>query len=235
MDQTSPLIRLNKFIAQQLGISRRQADEFIVQKRVQVNDKYAILGTTINPTIDRIQLDKQHLAMTPKEHLYVLFHKPKNYVCSRRQQGLTPTIYALLPKRYQHLNPVGRLDKDSSGILLLTNDGDLALRLTHPRYQKVKVYEVGLDKPLQPLHHQHISDLGLQLTDGHSQLQLTPLDESRMNWQITMHEGRHRQIRRTFAALGYEVKSLHRIQFGPYNIEQLEGKTFLEISSPNIS
>jgi 23S rRNA pseudouridine2605 synthase len=119
-----------------------------------------------------------------------------------------------------HLKPVGRLDKDSSGLLLMTNDGNLANELTHPSYRKNKVYEVTLDKPLQPLHRQMISDHGVMLDDGPSKFELERLaDET--TWQVTMHEGRNRQIRRTFAGLGYEVIGLNRIRFGDYRLAEL--------------
>ena len=157
------------------------------------------------------------LKFLDQQHEYLLFHKPIGYVCSRRQQGDTPTIYSLLPETLHHLKPVGRLDKDSSGIILLTNDGDFTHQMTHPSYHKQKTYRVTLDRGLEPLHQQMISDFGVQLEDGTSKLLLTRLsDDDRRHWQIDMHEGRNRQIRRTFAALGYTVTKLHRTQFGPY-------------------
>ena len=114
------------------------------------------------------------------------------------------------------LKPVGRLDKDSSGILLLTNDGDFAFQMTHPKFRKVKEYLVSLDTPLQPIHQQMIADFGINLPDGKSQLGLERLDDSRKNWKVIMSEGRNRQIRRTFSAIGYEVEELHRTVFGSY-------------------
>jgi 23S rRNA pseudouridine2605 synthase len=104
----------------------------------------------------------------------------------------------------------------------LTNDGDLANQLTHPSYKKVKIYEVALDEPLQPLHRQMISDNGIKLDDGPSKLQIERLmEDNDRRWKITMSEGRNRQIRRTFEALGYTVKTLHRVQFGDYRLNNL--------------
>jgi 23S rRNA pseudouridine2605 synthase len=144
-------------------------------------------------------------------------------VCSRRSQGDNKTIYELLPAEYHKLKTVGRLDKDSSGLILLTNDGDFALRMTHPRYSKIKVYNVRLSRDLEPLHQQMISDFGVTLEDGQSQLSLSRMyDESRKEWVVTMSEGRNRQIRRTFEALGYSVKKLHRIQFGNYSLGDMK-------------
>lgn len=102
---------------------------------------------------------------------------------------------------------------------MLTNDGDFAHKMTHPKFHKVKIYEVRLDHNLEPLHQQMISDHGIQLVDGPSKLTLERLsDTNRQAWRVTMHEGRNRQIRRTFTALGYQVTHLHRIQFGNYTL-----------------
>ena len=212
--------RLNKFLAHAKGLSRRAADELIEAGRVAVNGHPALLGAQIHPE-DSITIDGKVIDSSV-EYTTLLFNKPVGYVCSRRQQGDTPTIYSLLPPEYQELKPVGRLDKDSSGLILLTNDGDLAYEMTHPKFHKVKIYEVELDAPLQPLHHQMISDFGVMLPDGKSKFELERLEEeSNTSWRITMSEGRNRQIRRTFAALGYTVVALHRTQFGPYNLSDL--------------
>jgi len=130
-------------------------------------------------------------------------------------------VYDLLPAYYQQLKPIGRLDKESSGLLLLTNDGELAHELTHPSRHKIKRYEVTLNKPLQPLHRQMISEFGLQLEDGLSKLLLDRIEQDDLHWLITMHEGRNRQIRRTFESLGYAVTRLHRTQFGDYLLNDL--------------
>ena len=207
--------RLNKFLALQLGISRRQADELIEKGRISINGKTAQLGERFKEG-DEIKLGKKIISKTREEKKYVIFNKPRGYVCSRKKQGENETIYAILPKEFSVLKPVGRLDKDSSGILLLTNDGDFAFQMTHPKFRKVKEYLVSLDTPLQPIHQQMIADFGINLPDGKSQLGLERLDDSRKNWKVIMSEGRNRQIRRTFSAIGYEVKELHRIVFGSY-------------------
>ena len=207
--------RLNKFLALQLGISRRQADELIEKGRISINGKTAQLGERFKAG-DEIKLGEKIISKTREEKKYVIFNKPRGYVCSRKKQGENETIYAILPKEFSVLKPVGRLDKDSSGILLLTNDGDFAFRMTHPKFRKVKEYLVSLDTPLQPIHQQMIADFGINLPDGKSQLGLERLDDSRKNWKVIMSEGRNRQIRRTFSAIGYEVKELHRTVFGSY-------------------
>jgi len=213
-------MRLNKFIASSTYLSRRKADSAIAAGRVTVNGQPAREGLDISET-DTVTLDGQHI--TPADQsVTIMLNKPIGYVVSRDGQG-SKTIYELLPPEYQRLKPIGRLDKKSSGLLLLTSDGDLANKLTHPSHQKLKVYEVTLYKPLEPLHRQMISDHGIQLDDGPSKLQLERQTEGDdIKWIVTMSEGRNRQIRRTFAALNYEVKTLHRTQFGQYRLDDLQ-------------
>lgn len=211
--------RLNKYLALHQGTSRRQADELIEKGRVSVNGQTAIIGARV--TAGDTVLVNGRAVDSSTQFAYIAFHKPTGYVCSRRQQGDSPTIYDLIPRQYHSLKPVGRLDRDSSGIILLTNDGDFALQMTHPRYTKVKRYEVALETELAPLHQQMISDFGIDLEDGKSKLTLERTDDTRKNWIITMSEGRNRQIRRTFAALGYTVTRLHRTDFGHYTIGSL--------------
>lgn len=217
-----PSTRLNKYLALQLGISRREADILIDTGAVTINDEPIILGARVAEG-DVVAVAGKPLATQRVEHVYLAFHKPVGYVCSRRAQGDSPTIYDLIPHQYHTLKPVGRLDRNSSGLLLLTNDGDFAYKMTHPKFAKTKVYHVKLDRDLEPLHQQMISDFGIQLDDGHSQLGLMRLhDERRDEWQVTMSEGRNRQIRRTFLALGYTVKKLHRVQFGNYSLDDMK-------------
>lgn len=187
--------------------------------RVTVDGVVATLGARLAET-SIIAIDGEPLTTTP-EYRYILFNKPVGYVCSRKAQGDNPTIYDLLPKEFAPLKPVGRLDKDSSGVLLLTNDGDFAHSMTHPSFRKIKIYEVTLDSPLEPLHQQMISDYGVEIGDGASKLSLERRNDERTEWTVTMSEGRNRQIRRTFAALGYEVTKLHRTTFGPYELGEL--------------
>lgn len=225
----SDTIRLNKHLAHYYGYSRRQADQLIENGRVTVNGETASLGSRITQG-DAIAIDKKPLK--PNNAITTIaFHKPRGYVCSRKQQGDTPTLYALLPHHLHNLKPVGRLDADSSGIILLTNDGDLAHTMTHPKFQKTKQYNVTLDKALEPLHQQMIADFGIMLPDGKSTLGLTRTsDASRSQWIVTMTEGRNRQIRRTFGALGYTVTALHRTHFGPYQLNDLASGAFEVIS-----
>ena len=219
--------RLNKYLALALGVSRREADDLISGGHVTVvsgsEERKAVLGERFND-LDDILLDGKRVVN--REYIYLAMNKPVGYVSSRRAQGAAPTLYELLPENHRTLKTVGRLDKDSSGLILLTNDGDFAFRMTHPKFVKTKTYEVGLDRALEPLHQQMIADFGIDLPDGKSRLGLTHTDDGRRKWTVTMSEGRNRQIRRTFGALGYTVVDLHRTQFGPYRLDGLgSGKT----------
>jgi 23S rRNA pseudouridine2605 synthase len=225
-DISVDLPRLNKYIASALATGRRQVDYLIEKGKITVNGEVPTLGARVRPG-DIITVNGKPLENQAQQFLYLALNKPVGYVCSRSQQGETPTIYTLLPQRFRHLKSVGRLDKDSSGLILLTNDGDFAHRMTHPSFVKVKQYEAKLDQPLQPLHRQMINDIGVTLPDGQSKLDLTRLEEGDdRGWIVTMHEGRNRQIRRTFAALGYEVRELHRTHFGPYTLGALREGEF---------
>jgi len=200
-------------------MSRRAADSVITSGRVLVNGKVPQTGQDITDA-DVVVLGGERLRVAPTQT--ILFHKPAGYVTSRDGQG-SRTIYELLPPELHHLKPVGRLDKNSSGLLLLTNDGELAQELTHPSHQKIKMYEVQIDKPLQPLHRQMITEIGITLDDGPSKFMLERITEGDdRDWRVTMHEGRNRQIRRTFEALDYGVKRLHRTHFGSYTLNNLK-------------
>ena len=258
MDNQQPSIRLNKYLAERLGVSRREADELIAAGKVTVDDKIAILGTRIDSKSTIFCNNKEVPRET--EYIYLAFYKPVGYVCSRRAQGSAPTIYDLLPSKYHKLKTVGRLDKDSSGLILLTNDGDFVFQMTHPKFRKTKLYEVELDRPLEPLHQQIISDYGFMLDDGPSQFKVIKDDcaepllrDIRSRYEdvatspvktgarsvpkktvphnryiVTLTEGRNRQIRRTFAALGYRVTKLHRTNFGAYELGSLKPGDYRE-------
>ena len=221
-------IRLNKFLAERLGVSRREADDLIAAGKVLVNGSAPVLGARVDKN-DKVCYNGK-IVPFGVEYSYLAMNKPAGYVCSRRRQGDSPTIYELLPARYRSLKTVGRLDRDSSGLILLTNDGDFAYQMTHPKFVKIKIYEVKLDRDLAPLHQQEICDFGVEIGDGVSRLGLERMkDSDRQHWRVTMSEGRNRQIRRTFGALGYEVVALHRVQFGKWQLSGLESGNYTEI------
>lgn len=201
-------------------MSRRAADQAIADGRVQVNGQQVTAGQQITDS-DVVTLDGTKLAAAADLQT-IMLNKPAGYVVSRDGQG-SDTMYDLLPPELHHLKPIGRLDKYSSGLLLLTNDGALAEKLAHPRYQKTKVYEVELATPLAPEDRLKIEKTGVMLEDGPSTFRLEPLgqDSSNRKWKVTMHEGRNRQIRRTFTAIGNHVSKLHRTQFGDYTLSDI--------------
>jgi 23S rRNA pseudouridine2605 synthase len=211
-------MRINQYIALATGISRRAADKVIEAGRVSINKAPAKLGDIVQEN-DLVLIDNKPI--TQMGIVTILLNKPVGYVCSREGQG-SKTIYELLPNELHNLKPVGRLDKDSSGLLLLTNDGRYANELTHPKYRKNKIYEIMLDKKLTTTDKQVIEN-GIELEDGPSKLKLDGAGE---HWQVTMSEGRNRQIRRTFAALGYTVNKLHRTNFGEYSLGDLKSGKF---------
>jgi 23S rRNA pseudouridine2605 synthase len=231
-------MRINKFVAQATGLSRRAADRAVQEGRVAVNNRPAGVGDTVTDG-SAVTLDSQPIALA--RSLTIMLNKPASYVCSRARQG-NSTVYDLLPPEYHKLKPVGRLDKDSSGLLLLTNDGDLANQLAHPRYAKTKIYEITLDKPLTEVDKAKI-ERGVKVDDYVSQLRLSAINNlglktdtrtllgiETLSWRVTMSQGHNRQIRRTFAALDYQVKILHRIRFGAYSLAALPAGQYRELT-----
>lgn len=211
-------MRINKYVALATGMSRRAADTVIDHGRVLINGKQPEPGQKVTKN-DVLTLNGKTI-VAPEQTTTIMFHKPAGLICSRDGQG-GETIYDILPDEYQHLKPVGRLDKDTSGLLLLTNDGQLAQTLTHPSYEKEKRYTVKLNKPLKEADFATITKQGVKLYDGISKLDLDYVNDQNFEWKVTMHEGRNRQIRRTFEALGYRIESLHRTDFGPYTLGSL--------------
>lgn len=211
-------MRINKYIAQATRFSRRSADAAIAEGRVLVNGKAPGAGADITDD-DIVTIDGRPV-ISQVEITTIMMNKPVGYVCSREGQG-SLTVYDLLPPEYYNLNSVGRLDKASSGLLLLTNDGALTEQLTHPSYQKEKVYEILLNRQLSTEHIDTITKQGVKLHDGISKFKLVAMNDRGFAWKATLTEGRNRQIRRTFEALGYSVTKLHRTHFGPYALGDL--------------
>lgn len=216
-------MRINKFIAQATGLSRRAADAAITAGRVRVNEGIPDTGQQINDQ-DIVTLDGQPVVLRSGQ-VTIMLNKPVGYVCSRDGQG-NRTIYELLPPELRHLKPIGRLDKDSSGLLLMTTDGQLAFELTHPKFQKIKRYKIALQKDLADEDYVKITGSGVELEDGVSKFDLAPINSQRKEWKVEMSEGRNRQIRRTFEALSYKVVKLHRTHFGPYILGTLKPGEF---------
>jgi 23S rRNA pseudouridine2605 synthase len=216
-------MRINKFLSVSLGISRRKADELIDSNMVKVNSSIAKRGQDISHD-DLVYFNG---ATVKNEHIfkYIMLNKPMEYVCSRNGQG-SKTIYSLLPECYQDLKYAGRLDKYSTGLLLLTNDGEFINKLTHPKNQKNKIYEVKLDKTFKK-EDQISLNQGIVLDDGISKFNVNIKKDKLI---ATLKEGRNKQIRRTFNKLGYKVISLHRTTFGKYKLGSLKTGEYILVN-----
>src|SRR5947208_677419 len=209
-------MRLNAYLARAGVASRRAADELIKSGRVRVNGEPGQLNTFVQPG-DRVEVDGAEV--TAQRLVYVLLHKPAGTVTTARDPQGRPTVVELvdLPER---VVPVGRLDADTTGALLLTNDGPLAHRLAHPRHGVEKTYEVDVegrpgDAALQALAK------GVELEDGlTAPSTVRRLGPSRL--ELTLHEGRNRQVRRMLDAVGHPVRRLHRSAYAGLTLEELE-------------
>ena len=212
IDPEAP-VRLNKFLANAGVCSRREADQYIQAGVVSVNGEVVTeLGTKVKRT-DEIKFHDQNVSLEKK--VYVLLNKPKDYVTTSDDPQQRKTVMDLVrnvcPER---IYPVGRLDRNTTGVLLLTNDGDLASKLTHPKFLKKKVYHVYLDKNVTAHDMQQIAE-GITLDDGEVHADAIeyahPTDKSQVG--IEIHSGRNRIVRRIFESLGYRVVKLDRVQF----------------------
>jgi 23S rRNA pseudouridine2605 synthase len=215
-------MRLNRFLALAGVASRRGAETFIRQGRVTINGRVSTdLSSQVEPS-DHVRVDG-HL-VHPKQFISVLLNKPPGFLTTRSDRNDRRTIYALLPRKMANLAHVGRLDKESEGLLLLTNDGDLALRLTHPRFKLEKEYLVTLDREFG------LEDLpnvckGVYLAEGRARFDaLHKVNPHQV--RVILTQGIKRQVRRVFAALGYKVKRLQRTRIGPLTDRDLKPGTF---------
>lgn len=205
-------VRLNKFIANSGICSRREADDFIAAGLVSVNGKVVTeLGTKVFPA-DEIRFNGERIR--GEEKVYILMNKPKDFVTTVSDPHAEKTVVSLVSgKCKERVYPVGRLDKATTGVLLLTNDGDLAEKLTHPSYEKKKIYHVHLDKNFKQTD---LSELlrGITLEDGFIQADaVSYVDEDKTQVGVEIHSGRNRIVRRMFEHLGYKVKKLDRVYF----------------------
>ncbi len=211
-DPNAP-IRLNKYLANAGVCSRREADEFIQAGVVKVNGEVVTeLGTKITRA-DSVMFHDQPIQLESK--VYVLLNKPKGFVTTTEDPENRKTVMELVKSACkERIYPVGRLDRATTGVLLLTNDGDLASKLTHPKFEKRKIYQVWLDKDVEMEHMQAIAD-GIELEDGeiHADAISYVSEEDLSQVGIEIHSGRNRIVRRIFEKLGYRVLKLDRVYF----------------------
>jgi len=216
-------LRLQKVLSQAGVASRRLAEELIAQGRVQVNGvTVTALGTKADPDADEIKVDGRRIH-AQKRKRYILLHKPRGYITTRSDPQGRPTVLDLLRGIREYIYPVGRLDYDSEGLLLLTNDGDLAARLTHPRHEVDKVYEARVrgvpdDHVLERLakgvtiEGKRTAPAKVRLIDPPKKF---PGEDEQTRIELAIHEGRQRQVRKMFDAVGHPVVRLKRVRIGP--------------------
>jgi 23S rRNA pseudouridine2605 synthase len=221
--------RVHKCIAASGIMSRRKAEEAIRQGRVSLNGEiFTDLGRTMDPAVDTVRIDGQEVRLT-RGHRTFLFHKPRGVVTTKSDPEGRPTVMDYF-RDLPGLNPVGRLDQDSEGLLLLTEDGDLLLRLTHPRFGVEKVYEVEVEGRGVPGYQERLCR-GVELSDGPGKfVSLEPLKPER-SFRVVVEEGRNRFVRRMFAAVGFTVRRLVRTRMGPFELGTLAPGERQEVQS----
>jgi pseudouridine synthase len=228
-------LRLQKFLADAGVASRRASEQFILDGRVDVNGQtIRQLGTKVDPLHDRVTVDGK--AVRLKRKLYVALHKPRGCVCSRKDEFDRPTIYELLPKEWSNLYSVGRLDYDTEGLIFLTNDGEFALRLTHPRYEVRKKYVATVDGRVEP-------ELLERFTRGvfhegeklkAERVRLVSATKSVSVAELDLAEGKNREVRRLFESQGKTVKRLQRVQIGKIRLGELKPGKWRTLTEPEI-
>jgi 23S rRNA pseudouridine2605 synthase len=222
-------VRLNAYLARASVASRRKADELIKAGRVTVNGEPGRLNTFVGPR-DRVELDGQELAKEPLA--YVLLHKPAGVVTTASDPHGRRTVVDLVAGHGTRLVPVGRLDADTTGALLLTNDGELAHRLAHPRYEVDKVYEAEVEGEPSDTAIARL-ERGIELEDGRTAPAAARL-LTRTRVELAVHEGRKHQVKRMLAAVGHPVKRLHRSRYAGLSVEGLEPGQWRELEPSEV-
>jgi pseudouridine synthase len=228
-------VRLQKYLAEAGVASRRACEQLMVTGRVAVNGKVVSeLGSKVDPARDQVTLDGK-LVRTRKK-LYVALHKPAGCVCSRKDERGRRTIYELLPPEWTNVQSVGRLDYDTEGLLLLTNDGELSLRLTHPRYGVKKLYEVTVEGRVAPeqlaAFTRGIQDEGQTLRAQKARIREETKSRSVIEMELT--EGKNREVRRMCAAVGLTVEQLVRTQIGKIKLGELRAGRWRALTESEI-
>ncbi|HWO57438.1 MAG TPA: pseudouridine synthase [bacterium] len=217
--------RLNRYLARCGVGSRRRADEIIAAGRVALNgvtvDK---LATTVDPAVDTVTVDGRPVARTSPDNVWILFHKPAGTLTTRRDVRGRPTIFDRLPPIFAQLIPVGRLDQDTEGVLLLTSDGDGANRLMHPRYEIERIYEAevqGIPAPSALAQLRQGIDLG-DRTLAHADAAVTGKHPHGAVVRLVLREGRKREVKRMMQAIGHRVMRLRRVSFAGLTVHGMQ-------------
>ncbi len=222
MTQSGSSFRLNQAIAKSGFCSRRDADELIAAGRVSVNGAVVReYSAKVNPDLDEIAVDGRKLDI--HHFVYIAVYKPRGLVTTLSDEKGRKSVMRLLPPGLQHLRPVGRLDMNSEGLLIFTNDGDLTQRITHPAHHLPKHYRVTVKGEIRD-QHLHSMETGMKLADGPTQpAEVTMIDRDRSSstFDMVISEGRNRQIRRMCEQLGYQVSRLVRLGIGRLQLGQM--------------
>ncbi len=220
------LVRLNKYIAESGICSRRNADELINEGRISVNGKVIKqLGIKINPDSDIIKYDGERIEQ--KNKVYFLLNKPKGYITTVRDDKNRPTVLSLI-RTNERIFPVGRLDIDTTGVLILTNDGNFSNKLIHPKNKVPKEYEVEL---LKPLNKDYLKYKSVELEDGITEIDFMRfIDFNPKRVLIRLHEGKNHVVKRIFKKFNNEVVRLHRKSFAGLNVENLQIGKYRKLS-----
>ena len=209
--------------------SRRRVADAIMRGLVRVNGVVVSgLRYAVDAAKDRVEVDGRVVGIKPQKHVYLMLNKPAGVLSTVRDERGRRTVIDILPEKYRDigLHPAGRLDKDSTGLLLMTNDGEFTYRLTHPKFEKEKEYLLQIGGVLKS-HEIIVLEKGVELEDGmtHGAAVKSIKSSPPFNYSITLHEGRKRQVRRMFAALGYRVVALKRVREGSLALGDLvQGK-----------
>jgi len=230
-------MRLNKYLAKAGIASRRAADNIIEQGRVSINGSVVTkLGTVVEENSDKVKFDGK-IILLPKEYDYIIINKPLGYLVTCHDSFNRPIILDLITRYRKIVRPVGRLDLNSTGLLLLTNDGELAFRLTHPRYRVDKKYKVqceGIigDEDIEKLR------TGIELEEGTTSpadIRLISQKENITKLEMIIHEGRKRQIRRMCDKIGHKVIKLHRVCIGQLTVDKLKSGKYRNLTDEEIA
>lgn len=222
-------VRLNKFLSQGGVSSRRKADELIKEGKIKVNNILAKLGNTIDPDQDRIEVNGK--LIKPKANTYIALYKPKGYTTTLKDKYAEKIVSQLLPEGL-NLFPVGRLDKDAEGLLLFTNDGDFAFRVSHPRFGVSKEYEVVLNRTPTKTEIQKMLK-GLK-SDGEIIKADNILRVNKVIYKVVMKEGKKREVKRLFMESGIKVLGLKRVKIGNLGIGDLGIGKFIYIRAEDV-
>ena len=233
MDENAEL-RLNRFIAMGGVCSRRDADQLIEAGRVRVNGEIVQLVGLKVSRLDKVEVDGDQIF--PEKKVYLVLNKPKDYVTTVEDPLNRKTVMALIKGACkERVYPVGRLDRQTTGVLLFTNDGDLAKKLTHPKYDSKKIYHVFLDKPMSETDLAAISK-GVDLEDGFVKAdEISYASTDKMEVGIEIHSGKNRIVRRIFEHFGYELLKLDRVYFSGITKKNIPRGKWRMLTSKEVS